>query len=182
MELNLNQEKLFSAVVKQIADEFMSNDDSLYDSIRAELMKRIDKVFAEKIEKLLNETAEKMFKEGLEHEYVKTSQWGDKQESTTIKKEMERVIGAYWNENVDSQTGNLTSSSYRAIKRAEYLMLRICSDDFNAQMKEAAITVTAQLKDGFRDRLAREVDVMLDSLFRVQSHQDQGKKPKAWKK
>ena len=59
-------------------------------------------------------------------------------------------------------------------------MAQICAKDFSDQMKSAAVSVTASLKDGFRAQLAKHVDGLLDELFRVKSIQDQGKAEKPW--
>ena len=60
------------------------------------------------------------------------------------------------------------------------MMAQICANDFSEKMRQAAVSVTAALKDGFRAQLATHVDGLLDELFRVKSLQDQGKATKPW--
>lgn len=112
---------------------------------------------------------------GFEREYQKVDRWGSKVgDSTSVKKELERIVGTYWSERVDSK-GNRTDSNYNSMSRAEFLMLKICADDFSKAVQESATNVTGALKDGLRNQLGKQMDIMLSGLFNVKSLQDQGK-------
>lgn len=51
---------------------------------------------------------------------------------------------------------------------------------FSAAMKQSALNVTGALKDGLRNQIGQQMDVLLNDLFRIKSLQDQGKVEKPY--
>ena len=141
-------------------------------TIRKGIAERIDKVFAEHASAVVQKIAADAVLNGFERTYQKVDNWGSKVGTpTSIKQELERMVGDYWSERVDSK-GNRTDSSYSSMSRAEFLMTQICADDFSKTMKEHATNVTGALKDGLRIQLGKQMDNMLSGLFSVKSLQD----------
>lgn len=177
--MQIDQERLEKAVVDQVIDYFADNE-KIYETIRKGISDRIDKAFAENASAIVQKIADDAVSNGFERTYQKVDKWGSKVGTpTSIKQELERMVGDYWNERVDSK-GNRTDSSYGSISRAEFLMTQICADDFSKTMKEHATNVTGALKDGLRNQLGKQMDSMLSGLFSVKSLQDQGKVEKPW--
>lgn len=177
--MNFDEEEMKQLIAEKAADGFMGDDD-IWAMVKRDLDARVGNLFAERADATIKEVVDKAISDGFERTYQPVDAFGDKKGSpTTIRKELERLIGNYWSDRVD-KNGKPAASSYGSISRAEYLMAQICAKDFSDQMKAAAVSVTASLKDGFRAQLAKHVDGLLDELFRVKSIQDQGKAEKPW--
>ncbi|MNP18252.1 hypothetical protein D3C76_1107250 [compost metagenome] len=179
--LNINEDDLKTAIVAKVADELLRQDDDLSSMVATELKKRIDKIFNERvtaqIETAINETINGSF----EREYRRVNTWGEQEgPSTTIRKELEKTVNAYWSAKVEPRSGKPSSSDYNTVTRAEYLMTQICAEDFTAQMTQSVRNVSGALKDGLRIQLAKQMDTMLDGLFHIKSLQDQGKVEKPY--
>ncbi|WP_434695373.1 hypothetical protein J3P89_19435 [Pseudomonas sp. Z1-14] len=179
--LNINEDDLKTAIVAKVSDELLRDGDDLSGLVAAELKKRIDKIFNERvsaqIEVAINETISGSF----EREYRRVNTWGEPEgPATTIRKELEKTVNAYWSAKVDPRTGKTASSDYNAVTRAEYIMTQVCAEDFSKQMQTSVNSVTGALKDGLRGQLAKQMDNMLDGLFHIKSLQDQGKVEKPY--
>lgn len=186
MELNIDPKTLEAEVVRQAVDQILGADGgeafSRYlDDIQRGVDNRIDKIFADRADALIQSALDAAIKDGFEREYSRVNQWGKREGAgtTSISKELERLVSSYWSERVD-RNGKPTDSNYNAVTRAEYLMTQICAEDFSATMKQSAVQVTGALKDGMRDQLAVHMDRLLDGLFKVKSLQDQGKVEKPY--
>lgn len=179
--LNINEDDLKTAIVAKVSDELLRDGDDLSGMVAVELKKRIDTIFNERvttqIEAAINETINGSF----EREYRRVNTWGEQEgPSTTIRKELEKTVNAYWSAKVEPRTGKTATSDYNTVTRAEYLMTQICAEDFTKQMTQSMSNVTGALKDGLRVQLAKQMDGMLDGLFRIKSLQDQGKVEKPY--
>lgn len=186
MDLSIDPKNLETAIISQAVDQILGADEgeaySRYlDGIRKDIDARIDKLFADRADALIQDALDAAIKDGFEREYSKVNQWGKREEAgtTSISKELERLVSSHWSERVD-RNGKPTDSTYNVITRAEYLMTQICAEDFSATMKQSAIQVTGALKDGMRDQMAVHMDHLLNSLFKVKSLQDQGKVEKPY--
>lgn len=179
--LNINEQDLKDAIVQKAADEILRQDDDLSEMIRQEVKKRLDAIFADRAEAQIQAEIDSAIQAGFEREYHRVTAWGEPDgPSTSIRKELEKLVSGFWSTKVDSKSGKPTDSSYSSVTRAEYLMTQICAKDFSDEMKTHALNVTGALKDGLRAQLAKSMDAMLDSLFHVKSLQDQGKVEKPW--
>ena len=187
MDFNLDPKKLEVEIVRQAVDQLFGEDEgeaySRYlDGIRTNINTRIDKLFADHADKLIQDALNTAIKDGFNREYSKVNNWGERKDAgtTTIAKELDRLIGRYWSERLD-MNGKPTESTYGAtLTRAEYLMTQICADDFTAAMKDSVVNVTGALKDGMRNQLAKQMDQTLDGLFKIKILQDQGKVEKPY--
>lgn len=178
--MNFDEETLRELVAQRIADDF-ADDDYIRGLVETAIAAKVDRIFAEAAETQIAETLGRVISDGFEREYQKVTSFGStKGEKTSIRKELEKIVGSYWSDNVDAKTGKKSDSSYNAITRAEYLMTTICAKDFSDQMRNAAISITGALKDGLRGQMAKQVDDLLNSLFHVKSLQDQGKVEKPY--
>ncbi len=181
MDLKIDQSAVIELAATKIADELFDRHEDI--SFRAsELIEnRVDKIFSEEAEAKVKEAINSAVQDALDREYSKITPWGERDGApTTIRKELSQLADGYWTTKVDSRTGKPTDSSYNAVTRAQFVMGEICAKDFTEQMKHAAVSVTAAMKDSFRAQFARDVDQLLDKLFHVKSVQDQGKAEKPW--
>lgn len=179
--LNIDEQDLKDAIVQKAADEILRQDDDLSEMIRQEVKKRLDAIFAERAEAQIQAEIDSAIQAGFEREYHRVTAWGEPDgPSTSIRKELEKLVSGFWNTKVDSKSGKPTDSSYSSVTRAQYMMTQICAEDFSDQMKQSAMNITGALKDGLRNQLAVHMDQMLENLFRVKSLQDQGKVEKPW--
>ena len=179
--LNINEDDLKAAIVEKATDEILRRDDDLSCMVRQEVKKRVDAIFAERATAQIQEAIDSAVANSFEQEYRKVTVFGEPDGApTTIRKELERTVSAYWSAKVEPRTGKPASSDYNAVTRAEYLMTQVCAADFSAGLKDSVINVTGALKDGLRNQLAAHMDNMLADLFRVKSLQDQGKVEKPY--
>ena len=179
--LNINEDEIKAAIVQKAADEILRQDDGLTEMIRKEVKSRMDKIFADSAEAQIESMINDAIKEGFNHEYQRVTQFGEPNgPKTTIRNELEKTVSGYWTAKVDAKTGKPSTSDYSSVTRAEYLMTQICAEDFSNTMKQNVQNVTGALKDGLRNQLAKNMDYMLDELFRIKSLQDQGKVEKPY--
>lgn len=179
--LNINEEELKAAIVERAADQILDQDSDLSGMISKAVNQRLDKIFVSRAEEQIAKAIDEAVRSGFEREYRRVTSWGEPEGPTTsIRKELEKTVNGYWNGKVDAKTGKPSSSDYGSVTRAEFLMTQICAEDFSAAMKQSALNVTGALKDGLRNQIGKQMDVMLDELFRIKSLQDQGKVEKPY--
>lgn len=177
--LNINEEDLKAAIVEKAADDLI-HDEHLTSLVAKEVKARVDKIFVDRAEAQISLAIDEAIKTGFEREFQRTSSWGEPiGPKTSIRAELEKMVGGYWNTKVDKY-GKPSDGYGDKMTRAEYLMTQICSGDFSEAMKQSALNVTGALKDGLRNQLAAHMDEMLNSLFHVKSLQDQGKVSKPY--
>lgn len=170
--MELDREKIEAAIVREAAASIVS-DDELYERVKRDIDARVDKLFASRVDAKITEAIDGAIRAGLDHSYQKRDNFGRATgEPTTVSAELERMIGGYWNTRVGSD-GKPSDSSYNTVTRAEWLMTKICAEDFQKEVKQYAINVTGQLKDGFRRELGETVNRVLSELFHVRSADDQ---------
>lgn len=179
--LNINEEDLKNAIVQKATDEILSNDADLSDVIQLEVKKRINAIFVERAEAQIEAAINEAISGAFDSEYQRVTSWGlPDGPTTTIRKQLEKTVSGYWQAKVDAKTGKPSTSDYSNVTRAEYLMTTICAEDFSAAMKQSALNVTGALKDGLRNQIGKQMDVLLNDLFRIKSLQDQGKVEKPY--
>lgn len=179
--LNINEAELKKSIVANVADQLLREDEDLSDMVAKEVKKRIDKIFDERVTAQIQKAIDETINGSFEREYRRVNQWGDQEgPSTTLRKELETTVTAYWNCKVNPGDGKPASSSYNTVTRAEWLMTKICAEDFTKQMQTSVNAVTGALKDGLRNQLAGQMDMMLNNLFHIKSLQDQGKVEKPY--
>lgn len=179
--LNLNEEDVQKAIVEKVADDILNRDHDLGSMVRAEVKARLDKIFADKAQAQIESAINEAIQGGFDREYQRITAWGEAEGSkTTIRAELLKTVNGYWAARVSARTGATSDSSYDSVSRAEYVMTQVCAKDFTEKMKESALSVAGALKDGFRGQMAKHMDELLDSLYRVKSLQDQGKVEKPY--
>lgn len=172
--MELNQKRIEDAIVAEVAHK-MLGDEELYERTKRAIDARIDKLWKETAEQRVRSEVELAISSGFEREYQKLDGFGNKVgDRTSIRAELEKLIGGYWNERVGSD-GKPTSGSYNTTTRAEWMMTKLCADDFAGQMKTHVVSVAGALKDGFRKELYSTVNRLLSDVFHVRSLDDQGK-------
>ncbi len=178
--MEINEKKIADAVSDQVINHLIDQD-NIHDEIRNRIQAKVDAIFADRADKLITSAVDAAVKAGFDLEYSRVDQWGKRQgEATTIRKELERMISVYWAERVDQKSGKPSDSNYSSISRAEYLMTQICAEDFSKAMMESALNITGALKDGLRNQMGKQLDILLGGLFKVKSLQDQGKVDKPY--
>jgi hypothetical protein len=176
--MNFDADEMKALIVDKVAEKY-TDDEELWGMVKKRLDAKVDALFAARADELISAAVNSAIQSGFDRTYQRVDQFGGRVgEPTTIRAELDRLVGRYWTEKVDSN--GKPSDSYGKMTRAEYLMTQICAKDFSDQMRQAAISVTAALKDGFRAQMASHVDGLLDELFKVKSLQDQGKASKPW--
>ena len=173
--MEIDKTRIEDAIVSEVADK-MVGDDDLYAMVKRGIDERVDRLWNETVKDRITAEVEAAIAKGFEHEYQKIDGFGiAKGPSTTIRAELEKLIAGYWNERVD-RAGKPDASTYgNTTTRAEWLMAKMCADDFAGQMKQHVINVTGALKDGFRKELNSTVNKLLSDVFHVRSMDDQGK-------
>ena len=179
--LNINEEDIKKAIVEKAASDLLNNDDDLSGMVRKEVERRVQKIFVERAEAQIAAAVDAAVQNGFDTGYQRVNGWGQPEgEKTTIRAQLDKLMGGYWTAKVDPRTGKATDSSYSSVSRAEYLMTQICAENFSEEMKKHAQNITGSLKDGLRGQMAKVMDGMLDELFRIRSLQDQGKVEKPY--
>lgn len=168
--LTLDNAAIMEAVVGRLVDEFMRNDDQLYDEVERRISKKLDALFLKSVEPRIQQELNRALVDVFHKEYQKTTSWGENDgEKTTISKELEKLMSNFWAQTVDKDG---KPSTYAKLTRAEFTMAKVLGDDFGKQTERYMIQAAAWLKDGMRDHLRGEVDKMLANLFHVKSAQD----------
>jgi uncharacterized membrane protein YheB (UPF0754 family) len=167
--MELNQERIEAAIVAEVADRIIGEDE-LFSRVRSAVETRIDKLFKDSADAQIRAAIDKAITDGFEREYTRVNSWGEREGApTTIRKELEKVIGDYWNQNVDS---NGKPSSYAKLTRAEWVMARMVADDFEGQMKQHVVNVGGALKDQLRLSLHGTINELVSGVFKVNSAGD----------
>lgn len=170
--MQINQEKIEQAIVEQVVDN-ITNEDNFVHRVQKAVDTRINALFAERADAVINAAIDDAIRNGFDREYCRVTSWGEKDGApTTIRKQLEKVIGDYWNTRVDKNGKPITNSYDSSITRAEWIMSKIVADDFNSQMKQHVVNIAGGLKDNLRRSLHETVNELLSGVFRVKSVDD----------
>jgi len=171
--MEIDKSRIEDAVINQVATEFV-NEESLSARIRDEVNKRVDRLFKDKAEAHINDAVNKAIRNGFDREYCRVNTWGEREGTpTTIRKELEKLIGDYWNTKVDRNGKPDTGYGDNKLTRAEWVMAQMVADDFKGSMKQHVVNIAGALKDGLRQELHKTVNQLLTSAFHVKSLDDQ---------
>ena len=178
--LNIDEVALKESIAERVADR-MIDEESIIDAVNKKINDRISNLFADRVDAIVNSAIDTAISHGLDREYQRINQWGEPQGSpTTIKSELQKMIGDYWSARVSTANGKSTDSTYNTVSRAEYVMMTVCGDKFSEDMKKVSLNIAGHLKDGLRVQMAKHMDDVLNELFRVKSLMDQGKVDKPY--
>ncbi|PWJ80592.1 hypothetical protein C7441_112134 [Pseudaminobacter salicylatoxidans] len=170
--MELNQARIEDAIIAEVADKLIG-DETLYDRAKRAFDGRVEKLWKEVAEARIRSEIELAISNGLEREYCKVDSFGQqKGEKTTIRAELEKLIGGYWNAKVDRQ--GKPSNGYGAeLTRAEWMMTQLVAADFRGEMKQHVVNLGGSLKDKLRGELHETVNRLLSDVFNVKSADDQ---------
>ncbi len=178
--LNINEDVLKAAIVTQACDQLLSDHHDLSAMVKKEVNARIDKIFIDKAKAQIESAINQAIVSSFDREYQRVTQWGEPHgPTTTIRAELDKTVNGYWGAKVDAKSGK-PGDNYHSVTRAEYVMTQVCAEDFTTGMKSAVLGVTGALKDGLRNQIGKQMDSLLDELFRIKSLQDQGRVEKPY--
>ncbi|MBB3313676.1 hypothetical protein FHT78_005470 [Rhizobium sp. BK196] len=171
--MELNQERIEAAIVAEVADKIIGEEE-LFSRVRTAVDARIAQLFKDQADAQIRSAIDAAIQSGFDREYTRVNSWGEREgKPTTIRKELEKVIGNYWNEKVGKDGKPSSYASDRDITRAEWIMAKMVAADFNAEMQQHVVNVGGALKDQLRASLHGTVNELLSGIFRVNSHGDQ---------
>lgn len=171
--MELDKTRIEDAIIDQVATEFV-NEENFSMRIRNEVGKRIDQMFKDKAEAQIGEAINEAIRNGFDREYCRVNSWGEREGNvTTIRKELEKAIGDYWNTKVDRNGKPDTGYGDNKLTRAEWVMAQMVAADFKDTMQQHVVNLTGSLKDGLRDELHKTVNQLLSGTFHVKSQGDQ---------
>lgn len=171
--MEIDKARIEDAIVAQVAAEFVHEED-LSARIREEVNKRIDRLFKDKADAQIGEAINEAIRSGFDREYCRVNSWGEREGNvTTIRKELEKAIGDYWNTKVDRNGKPDTGYGDNKLTRAEWVMAQMVAADFKDAMKQHVVNLTGGLKDGLRQELHKTVNQLLSGTFHVKSLDDQ---------
>jgi uncharacterized membrane-anchored protein YjiN (DUF445 family) len=169
--MELSQEAIEEGIICKVADEMIHSAD-MRKRIQHAVDERIDKLFQTVANAQITRAVEEAIKQSFEREFCRVDSFGQQVgKTTTIRKELEILIGDYWNTKVDKQGKPCTSYS-SSITRAEYIMTKLVAADFEGEMKQHVINIGSSLKDKLRSELHETVDKLLSEVFHVRSKGD----------
>lgn len=173
MKMELNQERIEAAIVSEVSDRIIGEEE-LFNRVRIAVDNRISQLFKDQADAQIRAAIDVAITNGFDREYVRINSWGESEgKKTTIRKELEKVIGDYWNAKVGSDGKPSSYASDRDATRAEWLMAKMVAADFNGEMKQHVVNVGGALKDQLRAALHGTVNELVSGVFRVNSQGDQ---------
>lgn len=174
--MELDQKRIEDAIVQEVAERIIGEEE-LYNRVKNAVDQRIARHFKESADTQIQAAVEAAIREGFEHEYRRIDSFGRPEGApTTIRAELEKAIGGYWNTMVDRQ-GKPTTDSYSAkMTRAEWLMTQLVASDFHGDMKQHVVNLGGALKDRLRQELHETVNKLLSEVFHVRSVGDEASK------
>jgi hypothetical protein len=173
--MELDQKRIEDAIVREVADKIIGEDD-LYERVKRAVEDRIDRHFKTTADAQIHGAIEAAITQGFEREYQRVDSFGRREgERTTIRAELEKMIGGYWNQKVD-RTGQPSTAYGADMTRAEWLMTKLVASDFQKDMKQHVVNLGGALKDKLRLELHETVNRLLTEVFHVRTPDDEIKK------
>lgn len=170
--MELNQERIEAAIVAEVADKIIGEEE-LFNRVRTAVDSRIAQLFKDRADAQIRAAIDAAIQNGFDREYTRVNSWGEREgKPTTIRKELEKVIGNYWNEKVGKDGKPSSYASDRDITRAEWIMTKMVAADFNGEMQQHVVNIGGALKDQLRASLHGTVNELLSGIFRVNSQGD----------
>ena len=170
--MQINQERIEKAIIEEAVNNIL-HEDKLAERISSAVNTKINALFKDRADAQIDAAINDAIRSGFDREYCRVTPWGEKEGApTTIRKELDKLIGDYWNARVDKNGKAVTSSYGESITRAEWVMSKIVADDFNSQMKQHVVNVAGGLKDSLRRSLHETVNGLLSEVFKVNSQDD----------
>ena len=169
--MQINQERIEKAIIEEAVNNIL-HEDKFAEMISNAVNTKINALFKDRADAQIGAAINDAIRSGFDREYCRVTSWGEKEGApTTIRKELDKLIGDYWNARVD-KNGKAVTSYGESITRAEWVMSKIVADDFNSQMKQHVVNVAGGLKDSLRRSLHETVNGLLSEVFKVNSQDD----------
>ena len=170
--MELNQARIEDAIVREVADKIIGEDE-LHSRVKKAIDDRINVLFEKAVDTQVRAAVEAAVTDGFERAYCRVDAFGKREGApTTIRAELEKLIGGYWNTMVNSQ-GEPTSGYSAKMTRAEWQMTKMVAADFQGEMKQHIINLGGSLKDKLRLELHQTVNKLLSEVFHVRSADDE---------
>lgn len=170
--MELSTERIEAVIIAEVSEKIMADDD-IYDHAKKAIETRVDALWQASVKARLQEEVDALVLRGLDHSYRRVDAFGKPVgESTTVRAELEKLIGGYWSARVD-RDGKPSDSSYGTTSRAEWQMTQLVAANFSDEMKQHIVNLGGSLKDGLRAELHSTVNRLLSEIFHVNSLQDQ---------
>lgn len=169
--MEIDQKRIEDAIIGDVSEKII-DDEALRERVKKVVDARIDAHFKKIADAQIQAAVEAAVTRGLEHEYCRINSFGQIEGSpTTVKAELERMIGGYWSARV-GKDGKESASHYGTVSRAEWLMTKLVAADFQGEMKQHIINLGGSLKDKLRGELHDTVNKLLSEVFHVNSLDD----------
>jgi hypothetical protein len=174
--MELNQTRIEDAIVQEVSDRIIDNEELTSRVMRA-VDNRVDTLFKSVADAQIKAAIETAIRQGFDHEYRRIDSFGRPEgKPTTIRAELEKAIGGYWNTMV-GRDGKPATDSYNAkMTRAEWVMTQLVVSDFQGDMKQHIVNLGGALKDKLRAELHETVNKLLSEVLHVNSQGDQAMK------
>ncbi len=170
--MQINQERIEKAIIEEAVNNIL-DEDKFAERISNAVSARINALFKDKADAQIDAAINDAIRNGFDREYCRVTSWGEKEGApTTIRKELDKLVGDYWNAKVDKNGKVVTNGYDKSVTRAEWVMSKIVADDFNSQMKQHVVNVAGGLKDNLRRSLHETVNELLSEVFKVKSLDD----------
>jgi hypothetical protein len=174
--MELNQTRIEDAIVQEVSDRIIDNEELTSRVMRA-VDGRIDTLFKSVADAQIKTAVETAIQQGFDHEYRRVNSFGQPEgKPTTIRLELEKAIGGYWNTMVGRDGKPMTDSYNAKMTRAEWTMTQLVAADFQGEMKQHVVNLGGALKDKLRAELHDTVNKLLSEVFRVRSVGDEAAK------
>lgn len=170
--MELNTERIEAAIIAEVSAKIM-DEDAIYARAKSEIDRRVSAHWKDVVQARLNTEIDAMVTRGLDHSYCRVDSFGTPVgEATTVRTELEKLIGGYWSARVD-RNGKPSDSSYGTTSRAEWQMTQLVAANFSDEMQQHIINIGGALKDGLRAELHSTVNKLMSDVFHVNSRDDQ---------
>jgi hypothetical protein len=169
--MELSTERIEAAVIAEVSEKILDNDE-IFDRAKKAIEHRVDALWKTTVKEKLQAEVDALVLRGLDHSYTRVDSFGCKVgDATTVRAELEKLIGGYWSARVD-RNGKPSDSSYGTTSRAEWQMTQLVAANFSDEMKQHIVNIGGALKDGLRSELHSTVNKLLSEVFHVRSVED----------
>lgn len=169
MNLQIDNDALLQMAAQKIADEY-ADMDAVGDTVRRMIRERVDaacgKSLDDQVESALNSALSSMLDQSIQPVDIFGKPTG---EATTIRGTLVSRSKDFWGTKVDA-SGNPMKDEWgqrNAKTRAEWMLGRIVTDEFSAQVKANAAHIASALKDAMRADAHAMIDKHLDALIKT---------------
>lgn len=170
MEFKIDQDKLLEMAADTIVDQYCDNE-RIGEMVEAKITGRINKLFADGLSDKIEALLEKELQACLDATIQPVDIFGDKIGTpTTIRTELHNRARNFWETKVDAsgKPAKRDSWSTREDKtRAEWMIGKMVSDEFAAQVRANTTTIAEALKEAMRKDAHAMIDKHIEGLIKT---------------